>query len=238
MNPSLILAFWGTALILIIVPGPDWAFILGARLRDRIVFPAVGGLMIGYALLTVVVAAGVAALISGAPLLLTLLTFVGAAYLIYLGVGLLRDPSWLSRPSEVNVAPLPWWTQVTRGIGVSGLNPKGVLIFLAILPQFADPSGSWPFPVQIAALGGGFRDHMRAFLLNAGSRIPGSTSYSAAVRIARLPNRRRGDDCYRVPTRGRAHSCPAVSRRYRASMHPARRSRPSPRSLPTRHREP
>lgn len=153
MNPSLILAFWGTTFLLIVVPGPDWAFTLASGVRDRIVFPSVGGLMLGYALLTAIVAAGVAALVASTPIVLTLLTVIGAVYLVYLGIWLLRRPGSLHVPAADDAAPSPWWRQVAKGVGVSSLNPKGLLIFLALLPQFADPAGSWPFPVQIAILG-------------------------------------------------------------------------------------
>ena len=44
------LGFWGVALILIAMPGPDWAFVIAAGIGARVVLPAVGGLMIGYSL--------------------------------------------------------------------------------------------------------------------------------------------------------------------------------------------
>lgn len=40
-----------------------------------------------------------------------------------------------------------------KGVCVSGLNPKVFLLFLALLPQFVDPSAAWPVPLQIVALG-------------------------------------------------------------------------------------
>ena len=42
---------------------------------------------------------------------------------------------------------------LVRGIGVSGLNPKGLLVLLALLPQFANPRGSWPLSAQLGLLG-------------------------------------------------------------------------------------
>jgi threonine/homoserine/homoserine lactone efflux protein len=156
VNPTLLLAFWGATFLLIVVPGPDWAFILAAGARDPVVFPAVTGLMIGYAALTVFVAAGVGALVGHSPLFLTVLSVVGASYLIYLGISLLRHPGSLHargssdpdgpdtdrRPASASRAPTR--SPVLRGIGVSGLNPKGLLMFVALLPQFADTNGTWP----------------------------------------------------------------------------------------------
>ena len=42
---------------------------------------------------------------------------------------------------------------MTKGFGVSGLNPKVILLFLALLPQFVDTKASWPIPAQIVGLG-------------------------------------------------------------------------------------
>jgi threonine/homoserine/homoserine lactone efflux protein len=46
-----------------------------------------------------------------------------------------------------------WARQALKGAGISGLNPKVFLLFLALLPQFTDPTGSWPVAGQIVALG-------------------------------------------------------------------------------------
>jgi threonine/homoserine/homoserine lactone efflux protein len=155
MSADQLLGFWGTIFLLAIVPGPDWAFVLACSVRDRIVFRAVGGLMLGYVFLTAVVATGVAALVAGTLIALTVLTVAGAAYLIYLGTSILVQPATL-QPQSTQVqdtSTSAWWSWVVRGIGVSGLNPKGWLVFLAVLPQFTDTAGRWPAWVQIAVLG-------------------------------------------------------------------------------------
>jgi threonine/homoserine/homoserine lactone efflux protein len=151
MSLGAILAFWGVALLLIVVPGPDWAFTIGAGLRRQAVAPAVGGLVIGYAALTAVVAAGVGALVAGSPRALTVLSMVGGVYLILQGVLTLRQ-----RDAELDgssASARTDWATLTQGIGVSGLNPKGLLVFLALLPQFTDRHERWPVAGQIAVLG-------------------------------------------------------------------------------------
>lgn len=160
MSGTAVLAFWLVSLLLIVVPGADWAFTIGAGLRARSVLPAVAGLVIGYAAITAVVAAGVGALVAGSPAALTGLTLVGGAYLIWYGWQTARHPSTPApEPSPAGAAsagPGPTgtdWTVLVRGIGVSGLNPKGLLIFLALLPQFTDPHRSWPVAGQIVLLG-------------------------------------------------------------------------------------
>src|SRR5258708_10435316 len=77
MALSSIAAFWAVALLLIIVPGADWAFIIGTVLGGRPVLPAVGGIVLGYAGMTVVVAAGVGAVVASTPASLTALTLAG-----------------------------------------------------------------------------------------------------------------------------------------------------------------
>jgi threonine/homoserine/homoserine lactone efflux protein len=56
-----------------------------------------------------------------------------------------------------------------RGVGVSGLNPKGLLLFLALLPQFASPRGSWPLAAQLGVLGLVFMLSCAVFYLCLGS---------------------------------------------------------------------
>jgi threonine/homoserine/homoserine lactone efflux protein len=153
VNPDQLLAFWGVTLLLIVVPGPDWAFVLASGARDHTVLPAVSGLMLGYSLFTVLVAAGVGAIVGQSPLFLTVLAAVGASYLIYLCVSLLRHPGSLHTDSSPGSSRTSTNSHVRRGIGVSGLNPKGLLIFVAMLPQFTDSRGTWPLPLQLAILG-------------------------------------------------------------------------------------
>ena len=150
MNTSLLLAYWGLTLLLIVIPGPDWAFVLGAATGRRAVGPAVAGLAIGYLLLTAVVAGGVGVAVGRSPVILTALTLVGAGYLIWLGAGLLRRPAAgpvAAQDSSVGRSVL------VRGIGVSALNPKALLAFAAMLPQFVDPAAAWPAAVQLGTLG-------------------------------------------------------------------------------------
>lgn len=144
MAAGSIAAFWAVALLLIVVPGPDWAFTIGAGLRGGSAVPAVGGLVLGYAGMTIVVAAGVGTLVARSPVLLTGLTVAGALYLTWHGARTLARPAAPAAPAPASDAPAfavpapPGTHRATliKGAGVSGLNPKGLLLFLALLPQF------------------------------------------------------------------------------------------------------
>ncbi|MEG9250335.1 LysE family translocator [Arthrobacter sp. Soc17.1.1.1] len=144
-------AFWAVSFLFVLTPGADWAYAISAGLRHRTVVPAVAGLLAGHLAATVVVAAGVGALVAGSPVVLTVLTVVGCAYLVWLGVGMLRSPS-VPHAGDVHMGG-SWGRQALKGAGISGLNPKVFLLFLALLPQFTDPHGSWPVAGQIIALG-------------------------------------------------------------------------------------
>jgi threonine/homoserine/homoserine lactone efflux protein len=169
MTLDAVLAFWAICLLLIIVPGADWAFIISAGLRGRSVVPAVGGLVLGYTGLTAVVAVGVGALVARSPVLLTALTVGGGVYLIWRGTMTLSTaPPDLAMATSGPPAAGP---TVARGVGVSGLNPKGLLLFLALLPQFTDRHGSWPMPAQLALLGVVFTVTCGTFYLGLGSVV-------------------------------------------------------------------
>jgi threonine/homoserine/homoserine lactone efflux protein len=164
-----IVAFWGVALLLIVVPGADWAFTISAGLTGRSVLPAVGGLVLGYAGMTVVVAAGVGALVAESPRALTTLTVLGGAYLMWHGIRTLTSPSAPVATTTPTTPAGTNWSTLAHGVGVSGLNPKGLLIFVAILPQFTSPDRPWPPAVQMSALGLVFTLTCAAFYLTLGS---------------------------------------------------------------------
>ncbi|WP_399897226.1 LysE family translocator [Streptomyces sp. BBFR51] len=145
-------AFWSVSFLLVLVPGADWAYAITAGLRHRSVLPAVGGLLSGYVLLTAVVAAGLATAVAGSPTVLTALTAAGATYLVWLGATTLVRPA-APRAEGGDGGADSWVGRVARGAGISGLNPKALLLFLALLPQFAARDADWPFAAQIVALG-------------------------------------------------------------------------------------
>lgn len=153
MPVTSVLAFWGVATLLILVPGPDWAFAISAGLRRRVV-AAAAGIVLGYAVMTVVVAGGVGVLVARSPGALTVLTVAGGLYLVWLGARTTLRPA--APHAAAAEAADGARAVVLRGMAVSGLNPKALLMFVALLPQFATPERPWPVPVQLAALGATF----------------------------------------------------------------------------------
>ena len=151
MNLHTLLAFWTISILLAATPGADWAYVISAGIRAHAaVVPAVFGLFLGYIAITGTVAGGIGALVASMPLAVTILTFAGAAYLIKLGISLLRHPPLPQEGHEQETGARRW---ITKGFAISALNPKALLFFLALLPQFTNPGSSWPIFLQIGILG-------------------------------------------------------------------------------------
>ena len=171
MAVSSIAAFWAVAALLIVVPGADWAYVIGTVLGGRSVVLAVSGIALGYAGMTIVVAAGVGALVARTPGSLVALTVAGGCYLMWLGSRTLIRPAAHGAAPGHGLAARSDRATLVKGIGVSGLNPKGLLVFLALLPQFVSPRGSWPLAAQLGILGLVFTLSCAVFYLSMGSVI-------------------------------------------------------------------
>jgi len=150
MDISTAVAFWGVSFLFVITPGADWAYAINAGLQNRVT-PAVIGLLFGHLVATLAVAAGVGALVARVPVVLTTLTVLGALYLLWLGVSTLITPAVLR--SATRQSDRGWTRWALKGAGISGLNPKVFLLFLALLPQFTNPDADWPVSAQLIALG-------------------------------------------------------------------------------------
>ena len=153
MNPQLFFAFLVVAGALACTPGVDWAYSITAGLKQRSFVPAVAGLCGGYVLHTVLLVAGLAALLTGIPGVLGWLTVAGAAYLL----GSDSPPfgpgaEQASAAAEVRT-PANQFQTFLRGMGTSGINPKGLLFYVALVPQFVSPEAPLPVPVQSGLLG-------------------------------------------------------------------------------------
>ena len=155
MNAQLFFAFIVVAAALACTPGVDWAYSITAGLRQRSFVPAVAGLCGGYVLHTILMVAGLAALLAGMPGVLGWITVAGAGYLLWLGVSTLRSWRGASFDTADPVAS-PATNQLRtflQGMGTSGINPKGLLFYIALVPQFVSPEASLPVPVQSGLLG-------------------------------------------------------------------------------------
>ncbi|QTD44921.1 LysE family translocator [Ottowia testudinis] len=155
MTYSAHLALYLVLLIgIIALPGMDMAFVLGNALAGgaRRGWAAVAGIVCGGLCHTALASLGVGAVLRSSPWLFNALLLSGAAYLAWLGVGLLRNgaPSALV-PAEAATAQKTR-TTVLQGMAVCLLNPKAYLFMLAVFPQFVRP-GYGPLLGQVVVLG-------------------------------------------------------------------------------------
>ncbi|MGW7048660.1 LysE family translocator [Streptomyces avermitilis] len=151
MDAGTVAAFLAIDLLLVFTPGADWAYAIAAGLRDRSVVPAVAGLVAGYAGYTLLAVAGLVVIVAGSASLLTVLTVLGAAYLIWLGWSVLARPATPQASAEGLAASR--WRIVLKGAGISGLNPKALLLYFSLFPQFIHPGEGWPVAAQTGLFG-------------------------------------------------------------------------------------
>jgi threonine/homoserine/homoserine lactone efflux protein len=134
MQTSTLLLFAATVLPLICTPGPDMLFIASQAIGGAPAgLRATAGVCAGYVVHSLLVALGLAALIAASPLLFEALRWTGVAYLAWLACRLLRSAMQSGAPQvSAATAARPF----RRGFLTAALNPKGMMVYFAILPQF------------------------------------------------------------------------------------------------------
>lgn len=137
-----LLAFVAAASILTITPGVDTAIVLRSAAADgpRPAVFASFGIALGCLIWGVVVSVGLGALIAASPVAFTIITWAGAAYLIWLGAKLLLRPRDRLEMSE-EAEPVDPWQSLKQGFYTNLLNPKVGVFYLTFLPQFI-PTGA------------------------------------------------------------------------------------------------
>ena len=132
--------FASAALLVNLTPGPDMLFVIGtsaARGRRDGVFAALG-VGLGCMLHIALAALGLSALLAASATAFTIVKWVGAAYLVWTGIVMLRAaaPQAIDRRAVVPTSSMKVFWQ---GAATNALNPKVALFFLAFLPQFIAP---------------------------------------------------------------------------------------------------
>ena len=130
--------FIGAGLLLNLTPGADMALVVrsAAAQGARAGAAAALGVGAGCWLHTAAAALGLSALLTGSPAAFSALRWIGAAYLVWLGLGLLRAGSAHPTASRGTVPDLALRRLFVQGFLTNALNPKVALFFLAFVPQF------------------------------------------------------------------------------------------------------
>ena len=152
------LSFLGAAILLTLAPGPDNMYILTKSLSagPRQGVTLAMGLATGPLWHTLLVMAGVAAFIQSSPASFMVLKYCGAAYLLYLSYGAFRSKGASIKAGDVvdkSESFALYKRGFKRGFLMNASNPKVLLFFLAILPQFVQPNGFLSPSLQIGRLG-------------------------------------------------------------------------------------
>ena len=137
--------FWGVffsaALALNLSPGPDLLYVLSRTLTGgrRLGMVSALGVCSGAMVHVSAAAFGLSAILATSALAFSLVKYLGAAYLIYLGVQALRSAGkGITRLPETRGASSAWQAY-RQGVLVDLLNPKAAIFFMAFLPQFVRP---------------------------------------------------------------------------------------------------
>ena len=144
--------FVAAALLLLVTPGPAVLYIVARSVDQGRAAGLVSALGVhaGTLVHIAAAAAGLSVLLAASATLFSLVKYLGAAYLIFLGVRRLLDRTSLGSHSQTRA--IPWRRAFLDGVIVNVLNPKTALFFLAFLPQFVDPTRG-PVGPQVLALG-------------------------------------------------------------------------------------
>ncbi|MFJ6080530.1 LysE family translocator [Streptomyces sp. NPDC092369] len=154
MSIDRLLAFAALSFLLIVIPGPSVVFVIGRALAQgrRAALTTVLGNTIGAYLLVVAVAFGIGSVVERSVLVFTLLKLAGAAYLVYLGVKAWRARGSLRAAFADGGIQHGGLRTFWEGFAVGVTNPKTIVFFAAVLPQFVDRAEGH-VPLQMLLLG-------------------------------------------------------------------------------------
>ena len=141
MTLELWLTFVAASTALLLIPGPTVLLVLSYALSKgrSVAVASAAGVATGDFIAMTASLAGLGALVLASATLFTVLKWAGAAYLVYLGIRLLRSHTAVSEDGAATIAHRPL-SSLTRQEFLVGIgNPKAIVIFTAFFPQFVDP---------------------------------------------------------------------------------------------------
>jgi len=138
-------------IFIVLLPGPNSVFVLSSATYQSVSagYQAAAGIVVGDTILMLLAATGAASVLYANPTLFLVLKYAGAAYLAWIGWGLMRqawrhwrDPT-STRPSKTTSGTNP--RQPFRSaLIISLLNPKAIFFFISFFVQFVDPTYAYP----------------------------------------------------------------------------------------------
>lgn len=149
-----LLAFVVASAVVIAVPGPSVLFTItrSLTLGRNAGVATVAGNAVGVYLQVIAVAIGLGAIVERSATVFTVIKLAGAAYLVFLGVQAVRHRHALRDALGQSVDPKTLRRILRDGVVVGLMNPKSIVFFAAVLPQFVDPAAG-DVPEQLLLLG-------------------------------------------------------------------------------------
>ncbi|MEM8536470.1 MAG: LysE family translocator [Pseudomonadota bacterium] len=141
MEFDLWLAFVTASIALLLIPGPTVVLVLSYALTQgrRVAVASAAGVATGDLIAMTASLAGLGALVLTSATLFTLLKWIGAVYLIWMGWGMLRSAGRSYGLSRIDTPQLPALRIFRNAAAVTALNPKSIVFFIAFVPQFIRP---------------------------------------------------------------------------------------------------
>ena len=138
------LAFASSSIALLLIPGPTVLLVLSYAISQgkRVAVATAAGVALGDLVAMSASLAGLGALVLASAELFLLLKWVGAAYLIYLGIKLYRSAATASLDPVEDVADAAAGRVFAHAAAVTALNPKSIVFFIAFVPQFINPQAT------------------------------------------------------------------------------------------------
>ncbi|WP_065330753.1 LysE family translocator [Tritonibacter mobilis] len=138
------LAFASSSIALLLIPGPTVLLVLSYAISQgkRLAVATAAGVALGDLVAMSASLAGLGALVLASAELFLLLKWVGAAYLIYLGIKLYRSAATASLDPVEDVADAAAGRVFAHAAAVTALNPKSIVFFIAFVPQFINPQAT------------------------------------------------------------------------------------------------
>ncbi len=138
------LAFASASVALLLIPGPTVLLVLSYAISQgkRVAIATAAGVALGDLVAMSASLAGLGALVLASAELFLLLKWVGAAYLIYLGIKLYRSAATASLDPVEEVADAAAGRVFAHAAAVTALNPKSIVFFIAFVPQFINPQAT------------------------------------------------------------------------------------------------
>lgn len=176
IDPHLALSFALASVVFVAIPGPSVLFTIsrGVAFGRRVAVLTVLGNAAGVYLQVIAVAAGIGPVIERSAAAYHGLKLAGAAYLVWLGIDAIRHRRRLADALGATVEPKSPRRIVREGFVVGITNPKGIVFWTAVLPQFIDPDRA-AAPVQMLLLG----------LISVGIAVLSDSAYGVLAGTAR-----------------------------------------------------